>query len=148
MSEPRQPTDTGGRKDRGLRYSLIPALPLAEVAKLYTRGAAKYAAHNWRHGYTYSQSFDALNRHAQAWLAGEDVDPENGCHHMAAVVFHAFAIMEFEMLGKGADDRFPQECEARCFREAVEGERVPDQLDTPLGPASPTLTKWKEHVDA
>ena len=98
---------TGGEKEVSpLRYDLLPVLPLREVAKLYGVGAAKYAAHNWRRGYEWSNSYSALQRHAQRFWSGESIDPQGGFHHLAAVVFHALALMEFERTHPELDDRW------------------------------------------
>ncbi len=97
---------TGGQKGRKLeRYGLIPTEPLAEVARLYGKGAEKYAERNWELGYAWSLSYDALSRHLNQFWAGESHDSETGRHHLASVVFHAFALMEFEHTHPEKDDR-------------------------------------------
>jgi 5'(3')-deoxyribonucleotidase len=101
---------TGGQKGSKLeRYDLIPTGPLAEVARHYGRGARKYDDHNWRRGYDWSLSYAALQRHAQAFWDGEDIDPETGSHHLAAVVFHALAMMEWGKTHPELDDRWKDE---------------------------------------
>jgi hypothetical protein len=87
---------TGGEKGSKLeRFDLIPAGPLRKVAELYGVGARKYSENNWRRGYDWSLSFAAMMRHAWKFWGGEDIDPETGLPHMAAVVFHALALLEF-----------------------------------------------------
>lgn len=94
------------KQDAGkLRYSLIPPAALAEVARAYTVGAAKYGDHNYLLGMAWSRVFDAMQRHAQSWLAGERRDPQDGQHPLASVVFCAMTLMEYERLGIGTDDR-------------------------------------------
>lgn len=98
--------DTGGAKGRKLaRFDLIPAGPLTAVAEHYGRGAEKYDDRNWERGYDWSLSFGALMRHAWAFWNGEDIDAETGGHHLAAVVFHAFGLMEFGRTHPELDDR-------------------------------------------
>ncbi len=87
-------------------YSLIPPLPLRELAKLYTFGSEKYAAYNWAKGFTYSRCVDALMRHLNLWQEGENLDEESQVHHMAAVAFYAFAILHFHFTKTGTDDRY------------------------------------------
>jgi hypothetical protein len=98
--------DTGGEKGTKLaRFDLIPAGPLLQLAEHYGIGARKYADRNWERGYAWSLSFAALQRHAWAFWNGEDLDPETQSHHMAAVAFHAFALIEFGNTDTGTDDR-------------------------------------------
>lgn len=100
--------DTGGEKGRKAeQYSLVPRGPLGEVARLYGVGAEKYARNNWRRGYRWSLSVDALERHLAAFTAGEFYDEETECHHLASVVFHAFALMEFTVTHPEKDDVTP-----------------------------------------
>jgi hypothetical protein len=91
-----------------VRYDLIPPNALHELASVYTMGAQKYAAHNWLsgNGLQYSRLFSAIMRHCWAWIAGEDLDPESGLHHMAHAAFSCFAIVEYHRLKKGIDDRY------------------------------------------
>lgn len=98
--------DTGGEKGSKLeRFDLIPTAPLAEVARHYGRGASKYEDRNWERGYKWSLSYAALQRHANAFWGGETFDPETGSHHLAAVVFHALAMMEWGRTHPELDDR-------------------------------------------
>lgn len=106
--EVRVTSATGGEKGQKLaRFDLLPVEALTEVARLYGRGARKYADRNWELGYDWSLSFAALQRHAWAFWGGESIDPENESHHLASVVFHALALMEFERRGVGDDTRSP-----------------------------------------
>lgn len=99
-------SDTGGQKgSKEARFDLIPVVPLWEVAEVYGKGAEKYEDRNWERGYDWSLSFAALMRHAQRFWAGEDYDDETGKHHMASVVFHAMALMEFEHTHPEFDNR-------------------------------------------
>lgn len=107
MTEVRSVSSTGGEKGtKDERYGLIPIEALAAVARHYGVGAKKYAAHNWRKGYEWSKSYDALQRHATAFWSGEDIDEETGSPHMAAVAFHALALITFMQEQPDFDDRF------------------------------------------
>ncbi len=104
--EVRVTSTTGGQKgQKTARFDLIPAGPLWAVAELYGRGAAKYEDRNWEKGYDWSLSFAALQRHAWSFWAGQDTDPETGLPHMASVIFHAMALIEFATTHPGFDDR-------------------------------------------
>lgn len=97
---------TGGEKgSKAERYDLLPWVEVAEVARLYGRGAAKYAPRNWERGYDWSLSFAAAHRHLAQFWGGESADQETGCHHLASVIFHALALMQFERTHPELDDR-------------------------------------------
>ncbi len=98
--------DTGAEKGTKLaRFDLIPPGPLPELAKHYGLGAAKYEDRNWERGYDWGLSFAALNRHLWAWWGGEDIDPETGSPHLAAVAWHAFVLLEFTATHPEKDTR-------------------------------------------
>ena len=134
MTEVRTTSSTGGQKGVKLqRFDLIPVGPLKELAEHYGVGASKYANHQWRKGYEWSKSYAALMRHLTAFWAGFDYDvcsndPEGcqhvddkgepftalredacfnhtGSHHMAAVAWHAFCLLEFKDEHPDHDDR-------------------------------------------
>lgn len=95
---------TGGQKAQKLtQYSLIPPHALAELAKVYGRGAQKYARRNWEKGYAWSLSYDAMLRHLELFRVKESID-EDGLHHLAHAMFHLIALYEFERRSIGLDD--------------------------------------------
>lgn len=107
MTEIRSVSSTGAEKGtKPDRFDLLPQEALAVVARHYGVGAAKYSDHNWRKGYEWSKSYAALQRHANAFWSGEDVDEETGSPHMAAVAFHALALITFMDEQPSFDDRY------------------------------------------
>lgn len=116
--------DTGGQKGvKPQRYSLMPWGALDKVAELYGSGAQKYAEHNWRLGYDWSKSMDALMRHLKAWWEeGEEIDPDRHCHHLTAVVFHALALLEFTETHPEKDDRYISKKDVWKMSEDPSGE--------------------------
>jgi len=64
------------------RMDLLDFDALEGLAKVLTFGAEKYAAHNWRHGISYSRLTAAMLRHLAALQKGEDIDPESGLPHI------------------------------------------------------------------
>lgn len=104
---------TGGSKGSKIaRFDLIPTGPLWELAEHYGKGAQKYkrvnGKDNWRNGYDWSLSYAALQRHANAFWNGEDIDPENGSKHIIAAAWHCLALAHFmgdETLREMFDDR-------------------------------------------
>jgi hypothetical protein len=70
-----------------LQYSLLPPHALEATVDVLTFGAQKYAPDNWKFvGDAKHRYFDALQRHAWAWLAGEKYDVESGKHHLAHAI--------------------------------------------------------------
>ena len=97
---------TGTKNDTGkLRFDLFPVRPLMETAYVYTIGARKYDDRNWEKGITWGRVFAAMMRHAWKWWGGETIDVEDGQHHLASVVWCAFALMEYENTHPELDDR-------------------------------------------
>jgi hypothetical protein len=103
-------SSTGGQKaGNDVRMSLLPVRELLEVAELYGKGAKKYSDHNWAKGYEWSKSYDALNRHAMEWWAGNEFDDGEGGtgqEHLDCVIFHALTLKYFRKHFAEFDDRF------------------------------------------
>lgn len=99
-------TGDGKRKDAGKigGFYLIPVGPLREMARLYKIGAAKYTPRGWEAGMEWSRIVDPLFRHLLAWMTGETHDPVDGQHHLAAVAWACFALMEYEDTHPELDD--------------------------------------------
>lgn len=97
---------TGGEKEmKPSRFDLIPPEVLDEDARVYGMGAAKYAPHNYLHGFPWSWSVRAGMSHFHAWQMGEDYDQESGLHHLAHARWHLAALMTFQWNELGTDDR-------------------------------------------
>lgn len=95
-----------GRKEVKLaRLDLIPARPLWLLSEVYGRGARKYEDRNWEKGVEYSKLYGALLRHVLKWWGGEELDPEDGQHHLASVAWHALALLELQDTHPELDDR-------------------------------------------
>lgn len=108
--EVRTVSSTGGEKGvKPERHDLIPVEALAEVARVYGHGAAKYSAHNWRKGYEWSKSYAAAQRHLQAFWSGEDFDPELGTKHLGNAIFHLMGLIVFMDEHPEFDDRYKPE---------------------------------------
>ena len=97
---------TGGQKGSKLaRFDLLPYDVLTLVAEHFGKGAAKYEDRNWERGYDWGLSMAALQRHLAAFWDGEDVDEETGSFHLQAVIFHAMALLAFQIRDIGTDSR-------------------------------------------
>ncbi len=97
----------GGRKnDVGkARFDLIPSQPLFALAELFAIGAKKYAPRNWEEGIDFGRIFAAMMRHAWAWWGGEELDPEDGQHHLTSVAWCAVTMMELQRTHPECDSR-------------------------------------------
>lgn len=102
--------NTGAQKgQKPQRFSLLPWVSLAAISEVYHYGATKYDAHNWRGGYPWSWSYDALQRHLSAWWEGTDKDSESGLSHLAHAGFHILSLLYYQIRGKGTDDRYKEQ---------------------------------------
>ena len=99
-------SETGGEKgQKNVQLHCIPWEALEELGKVYAFGREKYADYNFRKGYDWSLSFDAMQRHLWAFWSHEDIDEESGLHHMAHAIWHGFTLLLFAKKGLGKDDR-------------------------------------------
>jgi hypothetical protein len=100
--------ETGGQKgQKAEQYSLIPVEAMAQVARVYAHGAEKYSRNNWRLGYDWHLSYDAMQRHLTAFWGGQDLDLDSGLPHLAHAVFHALTLLTYlsDAKYKSKDDR-------------------------------------------
>lgn len=111
----------GQKKDSGkLQWHLLPMQFLRGVVRVLMFGAKKYSAHNWRGGMPWTQTHNATLRHLDAWMSGEDLDPETGESHidhaLCELVFLRAHIIEHPEL----DDRYkPQSAFAQAVRSTL-----------------------------
>lgn len=76
------------------------------LANIYGMGSRKYDRGNWRKGYAWSLTLDALWRHTIAWtFDGELNDPESGLPHAGHGLWHCSCLNDFIRLRLGTDDR-------------------------------------------
>ena len=97
---------TGGEKgQKDVRLHGIPWEALSELGRVYAFGEQKYDDYNFRKGYQWSLSYDALQRHLGAYWNGEDRDAESSLHHLAHAAWHCFTLLLFALTERGTDDR-------------------------------------------
>jgi hypothetical protein len=87
------------------RYDLMEPFALEQLAKVFTKGAEKYAAHNWEKGMDWSKITASLKRHIAKFEQGEDFDEETGLYHMAHAAWNAMALISYYKLCPSKDDR-------------------------------------------
>lgn len=87
------------------RLSLIPPMPLELLGKVLTFGAKKYNDENWMNGMSWRRVYDAALRHMNAWLSGEDNDPETGLPHLSHAMCCLVFLVQYGETHKDWDDR-------------------------------------------
>ena len=99
--------DGGGLRynDGKPRYDLITPFALEELAKVLTKGAEKYAPHNWQRGLSWSSVLASMQRHIEAFKKGEDYDKETGLLHIGHVLCNAMFLAEYYNIYPQGDDR-------------------------------------------
>lgn len=89
-----QKEDTFKKFDQGKeKFTMIPQLALREVAKVFTHGADKYGDFNYSKQCNVLRYIDAMQRHTNQYLTGEDID-ESGVHHLACAAANALMALD------------------------------------------------------
>jgi len=92
-------------------HALIPPECLTQVAEVLGYGANKYGPHNWRddlNSTAFSRTYSSVQRHLNAYWAGEDNDQESGLSHLAHAATQVFILMTQAKHGQLMDDRYKQ----------------------------------------
>ena len=90
--------------DGKVRMDLLPPDALREIAKVFTYGAKKYSVNNWCNGFEWHRVYAALQRHLNAFWAGEDYD-ESGNLHLACAGCNILMLISHQLRNIGKDDR-------------------------------------------
>ena len=99
---------TGGEKgQKDCQIGSLDPKALWEIGLVAGFGNKKYARYNYVKGYSWSLSYDALQRHLMLFWEGEDRDQESGLLHIAHAAWHCLALLTFSIRNKGTNDRFP-----------------------------------------
>lgn len=94
------------KQDSGkLSFSAIPQLALRNVARSFTYGAKKYGLYNYSNGLTTTRLMDAAQRHINAFMTGEDIDPESGNTHLSHAIASLMMLEDAMLTGQNKDDR-------------------------------------------
>jgi hypothetical protein len=89
-------------------YWLLPSPVIAEMALGMLEGALKYGAFNYRViGVRASVYISATKRHLDAWMEGEDIDPESQLSHITKALTSLVVLRDAMIRGKMHDDRPP-----------------------------------------
>jgi hypothetical protein len=98
----------GDRFNQGkLKWSLVDFDSFEEMVRVLEFGAKKYSSHNWKKGLKVTEVLESMQRHINAILRGEDIDPESGLHHYGHIQCNTmFLGYMFKYLRTEMDDRF------------------------------------------
>jgi hypothetical protein len=69
-------------------------------------GAEKYSSHNWKKGLKYSEISESLQRHLNAFMEGENNDPESKLSHIGHILCNAMFLSYMSIFRKDLDDRY------------------------------------------
>ena len=109
MAEMRQVSPTGGMKDqKDVQLHTIPWEALEMLGRVAKYGAVdkEYGNYNFRLGFDWSLSKDALDRHAGLFWNGENIDPESGLPHIIHAAWHCLILGFFQLAEDG--DKYHQ----------------------------------------
>ena len=99
-------TDKGLRfNDSKPKWSLVPQTALIPMVRVLEFGAAKYAPYNWMKGLSVTEICESLKRHLDAFMEGEDTDPESGISHIGHIQCNALFISYMMKKRPDLDDR-------------------------------------------
>ncbi len=103
-------------EEKGLRYnndkprwSLVPQSSLIPMVRVLEFGAKKYDAHNWKKGLSITEICESLKRHLDAFMEGEDNDPESGLSHIGHIQCNAMFLSWMMEHRQDLDDRYKQD---------------------------------------
>lgn len=128
----------------------VPPLAALHVPTLYqvalglTEGALKYGRHNYRvaGGILASVYFDATNRHLDALMAGQDIDPDSGLYHGVKAICSTLVLRDSMIQGSFRDNRPPRS--PFDFNEAVSDIVLQDSVLHLCGEAKFAMARWWE----
>lgn len=99
--------ELGIRDNEGkLCWSLVSWKALAPMVRVLMFGEDKYNAHNWKKGFKYTQVCESLYRHLNAFIEGEDDDPESKLSHVGHILCNAMFLSYMFLFRKDMDDRY------------------------------------------
>lgn len=97
----------GNRKNKGkLKWSLVSWKALEPMVIVLMFGANKYAPNNWKQGLKYTEICESLQRHLNAFIEGEDDDPESKLSHVGHILCNAMFLSYMFLFRKDMDDRY------------------------------------------
>jgi hypothetical protein len=117
--------DLSAKRERKLRFDLIPHEAMRGMALGFTIGAEKHAPNGWQTGGDRAHYYGAILRHANAWLAGQEFDAD-GKHHMDGVMCSAAILRAMCARGIGEDTRSLTPRERRAIAARIKRKAMKD----------------------
>lgn len=71
------------------KWSLVPQSALLPMVEVLEFGAKKYSPNNWKKGLDILEICESLKRHLDAFMEGEDNDPESNLSHIGHIQCNA-----------------------------------------------------------
>ena len=68
-------------------------------------GTIKYSANNWKQGLKYTEILESMQRHMNAFIEGEDDDPDSKLNHVGHILCNAMFLSYMFLFKKDMDDR-------------------------------------------
>ena len=98
------PKDEAGKSKPQL--AIIPTISEQCEAKALALGAEKYGFYNWRKSPVETMTYlNAIKRHLNAFIDGEDIDPESGVSHLGHIKAGCSILLDAEKTGTLLDNR-------------------------------------------
>tara|TARA_R110000851_G_scaffold160786_1_gene304084 strand:+ start:9975 stop:10316 length:342 start_codon:yes stop_codon:yes gene_type:complete len=98
--------EQGKRFNTGkLRWSLVSWKALEPMVHVLMFGAQKYDSWNWVKGLKITEVADSLQRHLNAFIQGENDDPESKLSHVGHIMCNAMFISYMYLFKPDMDDR-------------------------------------------
>lgn len=110
------------------RFDLIDGLAMEGLAQVLTKGAIKYAAHNWRAGMPYMEVIASLERHIAKLKQGEDIDKETGEYHADHIQCNAMFLSNMMKTRPDMDDRVATQMNLRGTQQLTPKEYLTKKL--------------------
>ena len=97
----------GDRLNQGKpKWSLVPQSALIPMVQVLEYGATKYDPFNWQKGLSITETCESLKRHLDAFMEGEDDDPESTLSHIGHIQCNALFLSWMMKNRPDLDDRF------------------------------------------
>ena len=87
------------------KWSLVPQSALIPMVKVLEFGAIKYKPDNWKKGLSVVEMCESMKRHLDAFMEGENNDPESGLSHIGHLQSNAMFLAWMMENRPDMDDR-------------------------------------------